>query len=712
MNIRILFVSFILILCPVFNGCVATLKSEDSQKRMEAINSIKDEEELFLIAMNLKIDVDRCSGSFCDAFLRSESYYDDVRVAAVKKLENPILLVRCASWSDGEMFHYDRLKNGVLVYNGRNYWVHDSGCRMRQHVNPGDCVRRAAAEKLSQQRMFAELVQTLCFIGRDRSGGKAQKGGASFRSVFFPGKESYFVGGVENDFVDGYAGVKYGNPIDRLFSELIRQQGNQSLLSSFIAASISNGLVVYPSAMEAAIEKIDGSDRDAVVRVFEALTNQDVFVPNAKKVIAKWAWQMLYVMDNPSIENMIFCVKAGYGEKDSLSPSEKAFIDEIAEKKIIGCVWGKCYLEELFDGYSRERMIKNINDELSAIEVLIKARKMLPDHVDSLLQKIKDLVALKKIKKECYLKIVDEKTDLAIFNKEYRKLLDDLSKTDDVVLRAILSKNYKEKLKRSSVSIEEKVRIFKIIENFIHSGIVALEKTGDLTGKQNFSLRGFYLGMPNSHAKFLYDVKYENEQITWVVDKDGLISQLNFGSDFLRKVYRFNVDTYEEWISCLSRKIGRRFSSAILEDEKRPVGGRGTVIRVKQNVWTSKDHLANMTITYFGEKSVTEIEPNESGFVERVYRIARGVTFGDVVKELVLEGSRHWANKEWDKDVGGAPGMLRIGSGISLSNGASSRERNNGKNALDRTLDSATDSWNAIKDTAPVIEGFINNVFK
>ena len=45
-----------------------------------------------------------------------------------------------------------------------------------------------------------------------------------------------------------------------------------------------------------------------------------------------------------------------------------------------------------------------------------------------------------------------------------------------------------------------------------------------------------------------------------------------------------------------------------------------------------------MTFTYFGEKSIQEIKPEATGFVEGVLTLVRGVTGGDVVKELMVEG--------------------------------------------------------------------------
>ena len=53
--------------------------------------------------------------------------------------------------------------------------------------------------------------------------------------------------------------------------------------------------------------------------------------------------------------------------------------------------------------------------------------------------------------------------------------------------------------------------------------------------------------------------------------------------------------------------------------------------------------------------------------------------------------------------------MLRIEKGAMIGKNENSKT---GKTSLDRTMDSATDSINAIKGAAPAIENFLNNVFK
>jgi len=95
---------------------------------------------------------------------------------------------------------------------------------------------------------------------------------------------------------------------------------------------------------------------------------------------------------------------------------------------------------------------------------------------------------------------------------------------------------------------------------------------------------------------------------------------------------------------------------------------------------------------------VQEIEPKSSGLLGSVLKAVRGVTGGDVVKEVVLEGSRHWANKVWDAEVGGAPGLLRVERGTVGPGGTRKVKGPTGKSSLDRTADSVKDTWNAVKD--------------
>ena len=88
----------------VLVGCTSPLKSDDPLTRLSAVERVSSEDELFLIAMNLGLRVGGRSGSYRDAALYPEHYNEDVRVAAVNRITDPIRLLKCATWSDGDIY--------------------------------------------------------------------------------------------------------------------------------------------------------------------------------------------------------------------------------------------------------------------------------------------------------------------------------------------------------------------------------------------------------------------------------------------------------------------------------------------------------------------------------------------------------------------------------------------------------------------------------
>jgi hypothetical protein len=135
-----------------------------------------------------------------------------------------------------------------------------------------------------------------------------------------------------------------------------------------------------------------------------------------------------------------------------------------------------------------------------------------------------------------------------------------------------------------------------------------------------------------------------------------------------------------------------------LHDCRKPIGGRGTIIDVKQQIWRYQNSLKDITLTYFGEKTVNEKAPETSGFIESVFKLARGVTGGDILKEVVLEGARHWANKGWETGIGGPSGALRLEKGTVGPGGTKKIQQPSNNRHLNQTIDSLKDSLNAIDD--------------
>lgn len=81
----------------LLSGCIATLRSNDAAMRMEAIERVTDQDDLFFIAINSELRNVREYGRHDIAVIHDGEYPEDVRVAAVKKLSDPVRLLKCAS---------------------------------------------------------------------------------------------------------------------------------------------------------------------------------------------------------------------------------------------------------------------------------------------------------------------------------------------------------------------------------------------------------------------------------------------------------------------------------------------------------------------------------------------------------------------------------------------------------------------------------------
>jgi len=683
-------------------GCVSPLHSSDPATRLQTVEKIVNEDELFFIAMDVGVGLKgKWPEMYAETHLRDGEYSEDVRVAAVKKLSDPARLVKCACWPDGEVYCDPGIERGRFEYCGETYWVNDAERRLQHSVRPGDAVRAAAMEKLGKDVGVRNVISLLASLDANANGGP----GKTIRGALFPGKEQYSVGCKENAFVDYYGRVKQGNPLDQMLTKLIGRQENQGLLCAYVAAFNDNAVMVYPSSVEAALLKIDGSDARAVHDAFDALSKS----AGAKCRVppAIWLWRMLKVMENPSEQELMCAARIGYGESRGDKLQERQEIDSIALRRFTGDVWAECYLGDLFAGYPKSQMVRNIKDGNAAARFLIKARKIDLNDVGPAFLTITNAETLVRIEKECFLKVVAEKARLLHFEMTYQAQFDDLGMIDDPIQKAIAATKYKKSLERSGIARQEKKRLSVSLSESMNAGVKRLMEECPSQTAKTFAVQGYYPGMPAEHAKLLYDVVSPNADVKWVAAEDGKTVRIDLGTTYLATAFRYDAETWKEWIACFSRETKRQFKEETLSDEKKPIGGRGTVVRVSQSIWRHQDHRADITVTYFGEKKVEEIEPKSSGLVESVFKIARGLTGGEVVKEVVLEGARHWANEEWDREIGGPAGTLRLEVGSAGPGGSRVISQPRGKTSVDRTADTVKDTYRAVKDTLHAVEGYL-----
>ena len=683
----------------ISTGCVSPLKSDDQAERLNAVANVSDEKELFLIAMNVGAST---FGS--GAQLYEERYHSDVRLAAVKRLSAPALLLKCATWSDGDTYSDPGVESGTFSYRGNDYRVYNRE-DLKARVSQMEEVHTAAIKRLTEAEVFVRLPAELEKYNRGMTSGESDN---SIRTGLFPGKPRYADKVPENAFVDYYGCTKKNNPLDRVLTRIVKEQKDQVALCDFIIASREYGPNVYPNAIDAAIEILDGSCQKEIAETFVQLFLNDEKLPWNPRV--SWGWKLLEKMDAPPESVLCKMVSLGYGNNEGAM--NRAEVNRIAELKFTDAMWAKCYLEKLFDGYPRSRMVSNIKSTDELAKFLIAAKEINVKDAEAAISRVDDISVLEGVKRDCYLKVIAEKSEAKLFMLTYPKRLDSISKMNSKLDRAIAANSFKKLLDVSDVDQNKKRKLNALLVKWIEAGVDQIIATCKANKATVFSVAGFYPGMKNDEARMLFDYRYPEEEISWNCNDKGLVERFNFGTTFLAKIYKFDANTWSDWIRAYSRLTGCRFVLDELKDERKPIGGRGTVIKVSQKVWRCQDNRRDVTISYFGDKNVQEIEPEAEGFVESVFKMTRGVTGGDIIKEVVLEGSRNWANNRWEQEVGGYPGMLRIERGTVGPGGTRKINQPTSKNSIDRASDSVTDTLNALKDAAPAVENFMNNLMK
>lgn len=570
-----------------------------------------------------------------------------MRAAAARRLTNPVHLLRCAAWADGDVLCLSD-DSSDYTYNGTRYSF--QGRSPQAPARPGDCVRRVAAERLCAPEIFAKIPTA-------------------------------------------FGHVSQGASLNRVLTRAIRAQKDQAAIADFLVSS-ANAAGDLPDALRAAVAALDGSDACAVERSFDALFGAES--KSKKPIPALCGWQLLVLMAEPSAERQLIMARLGYGGETSEDIRHR--IDALAESALSDGTWAQCYRESLFKGYPSAKMLMNVKDADCKAQLLIELRQINVADLDAAFAGITSATTLARIRRDCYLKVVAEKAELLHFALTYRQRFEALGKMDAKIERALAAREFRALMDKADIAKSEKDELSARLNAWIEAGVEQIVADAEAHGAAPFAVAGFRPGMRDAEARLLREVRYPEEDIIWTTDKDGLVERISFGTTFLAKVCRFDVQTWKDWIAAFAQKTGCRFVADELRDERKPIGGGGTVIKVSQQIWRCQDSRRDLTMTYFGDKEVQEIEPERTGLLGSVLKLARGVTGGDVVKEVVLEGARHWANKGWDAEVGGTPGTLRIERGTVGPGGTRTVSQPKGKSALDRTADSVKDTWNAMKD--------------
>jgi hypothetical protein len=249
-------------------------------------------------------------------------------------------------------------------------------------------------------------------------------------------------------------------------------------------------------------------------------------------------------------------------------------------------------------------MLSNVSNASSMVQMLMDVREIDANDLSIAFSKVRSLSDLERIKEGAYLKSIREKADDLSFEMEYEKTLSDIQEIKSTIEKAIAAKQFLAKLNSSSISRQKKDKTIPIVNKWIDLGVQHLLQNAQNISKSTFTIAGFYTGMKNCEARLLYEHLYSEEEIVWSCDKNQKIERITFGSTFLAKIYKYNVKTWEQWINSFSNQIKCKFNYSELHDCRKPIGGRGTIIDVKQQIWRYQNSLKDITLTYFGEKTV------------------------------------------------------------------------------------------------------------
>lgn len=693
-----------LIACCILTGCVSPLKSDDPSVRAQAIAKITDDKELMLIAMNVRAEIGRRYGSYTDVSFVRENYFDDVRIAAIDRIQDVASLLKCATWQDGDYFVDPGAEDGRVNYRGDVHYVQCDPISLSCPISTGDRIRNYARNRLKKSAEFTRVCQLLDDLNRAEE--DVYSHGTKGLITLFPTSLKSRSRGTS--FINEYGDVRRNNPLDGILTEMVENQSRQEDLCQFVSSIGLNKRNAYPNAIEKAIDRIDGSVQEPVIRLLKEIISRKL--KSRANISALYVWKLYDKIQGPADELSVQIAKLGY---DSCAEEKgKHLIDEIAKRKFTSRIWAKCYLEDLFNGYPNEKKLNNIVEESVLADVLVSAKKMGVNEIDCAIERINNVELLKKIKKDGYLKLVSEKADAKHFMLSYADYLSKIEQVADMVRRGVAAMEFRKRfVDIERIEKDKKEEVLGMVDLWMTMGADEVLKSSALLAADNFVLSGFYVGMEEYKARLLKEVRYPKEHIRWIVSGNGIVERLDFGTTYLAKIYNFEASTWGSWIAAFGVRHGRQFVEDVLKDEKKPIGGRGTIVRVTQPIWRSQDNRKGLTFTYFGEKSIQEIKPEATGFVEGVLTLVRGVTGGDVVKELMVEGARHWADKEWENGIGAYPGTLRIELGTVGPGGTRIIKQPSRKSGLGRHLESVQDSFDAMKEAAPVVEGILNGLF-
>ena len=237
----------------------------------------------------------------------------------------------------------------------------------------------------------------------------------------------------------------------------------------------------------------------------------------------------------------------------------------------------------------------------------------------------------------------------------------------------------------------------EILERFTE---VTKYRRQENNGKYGFNLKGFYLGMSIQEAKSLAEKWLPGAMVAVTTnncieidvtthkldvglfeatiqpmyfcqaDSSGKVYRFNFDKRFLKKWFRYNVQTYQEWAHEFGREHDCDFRYVAIE-KKRDVG-EASPFTVKQDSWQYRNGLQEYKVTYFGEKNVydptngQDASPVDVGVASAMNCPWGGFPDNDQILYDTMRltgyrmGVRAWAQYGYENGDGARQGTLRI----------------------------------------------------
>lgn len=331
----------------MLSGCIAPspLVSQDPAVRKQAMEQVTDQKELFFIAMNIKVGIaGQWPELYSSTHLRRAEFPEDVRVMAVKKLDNPGYLLRCAFWKDGDLYEDEGANRNKLVVGGKTYWTENNWWNLRTAVAPGDAVRAVAKEKITELEMFKKVSAVVGGINNDNSGGRGAESSAAAECVGilpegYVTKEGRFVEYKTDDspyFKSRYGSVRPGNPLDAMLTEVVEKQDQRGAVA-FLYNACASGPTVAPTAYAKAFSKRGKINSKTASALFRKVCMngdklRDDIREEYKASFEEWKSTLFSQVESPD-EGMLNAYLAGMNgcEGDDLA----ALFAKIKDKKVL-----------------------------------------------------------------------------------------------------------------------------------------------------------------------------------------------------------------------------------------------------------------------------------------------------------------------------------------------------------------------------------------